>query len=63
MKMTTRLDDQIEQLQRLVEMRLALCQVARNGVRCTLPENHHPAQEHRFTISFPGRIATREARA
>jgi hypothetical protein len=48
----TPLDLQIEELQHMVETRLALCPVSSQGVRCTLPAYHQPAEEHRFEVHF-----------
>jgi hypothetical protein len=50
--MATRLDQQIEQLEKMVEKRLDLCQVTRNGTRCCLPANHEPKDSHKFPIEF-----------
>jgi hypothetical protein len=50
--MATRLDQQIEQLEKIVEKRLDLCQVTRNGTRCCLPANHEPNELHKFPIEF-----------
>lgn len=50
--MATRLDQQIEQLGRIVEKCLDLCDATWNGVRCTLPVNHQPAERHRFPVEF-----------
>jgi hypothetical protein len=50
--MRTPLDLQIEELQHMVETRLALCPVSSHGVRCTLPAHHQPAEEHRFEVHF-----------
>jgi len=51
-EMATRLDQQIEQLENMVERRLDLCKVTRNGHRCTLPANHPPAHPHQFPVDF-----------
>ena len=52
--MATRLDQQIEQLEDIVEKRLGLCKVTWNDVRCTLPANHEPTEPHHFpTDSSP----------
>jgi hypothetical protein len=48
--MLTPLDLQIEELQHMVETRLALCPVSSQGVRCTLPAYHYPAEEHSFQV-------------
>ena len=55
------LDQQIEQLQSIVEALLDLCKVTQNGMRCTLPANHGPAEPHQFpgerfyqSFDFPG---------
>jgi hypothetical protein len=50
--MATRLDQQIEQLENIVEARLNLCQATWYGIRCTLPRNHTPTDPHRFPIEF-----------
>jgi hypothetical protein len=50
-QMSTRLDQQIEQLEKLVEARLNLCKVTWNGTRCTLPANHDRDEAHRFDFN------------
>jgi hypothetical protein len=50
--MITRLDQQIEQLENIVERRLDLCKATWNGTRCTLPANHEPAELHKFPLEF-----------
>lgn len=49
--MSTKLDQQIEQLEKIVEARLNLCKVAWNGARCTLPANHDRDEAHRFDVN------------
>ena len=46
--MSTKLDQLIEQLEKMVETRLNLCKVTWNGARCTLPANHDKDEPHRF---------------
>jgi hypothetical protein len=50
--MATRLDRQIEELVNIVEYRLNLCTMTRNGIRCTLPANHEKVEPHFFPIEF-----------
>jgi len=50
--MATRLDQEIEQLENIVEALLDLCKVTWNGIRCTLPSNHEPTEPHKFPIEF-----------
>jgi len=50
--MPMRLDHQIEELVQMVARRLDLCPVMSNGLRCTLPANHLPPEEHEFRIEF-----------
>jgi len=57
MKTKTRLDREIEQLGNIVEKSLNLCDAEWNGVRCTLPANHEPAQRHRFPVEFQEALA------
>jgi hypothetical protein len=47
-----RLDQKIEELVQMVARRLDLCPVMSNGLRCTLPANHLPPEEHEFRIEF-----------
>ena len=51
-QMATRLDQQIEQLERIVEECLNLCKMTRNGLRCTLPAMHEPTKPHKFRWEF-----------
>jgi len=46
--MGIQLEQDIEELQRIVERRLGLCPAARNDSRCTLPAGHEPADAHQF---------------
>jgi hypothetical protein len=48
--MATRLDEQIERLEHMVEKCLNLCKASRHGIRCTLPANHEETTPHRFQI-------------
>ena len=57
--MKTRIDDQIEQLERIVEARLDPCMTMRNGSRCTLPANH-TGEAHKFASDFSGNGLVRE---
>lgn len=50
--MATRLDQKIEQLGKIVDRCMDLCDASWNGVRCTLPANHLPAERHRFPVHF-----------
>jgi hypothetical protein len=50
--MATRLDQQIELLEDIVERHLDLCEAAWNGIRCTLPRNHEQTAPHKFSIEF-----------
>lgn len=50
--MSMSLDQQIEELVQMVAGRLDLCPVMSNGLRCILPANHLPAEEHEFRIEF-----------
>jgi hypothetical protein len=50
--MITRLDQQIEQLEDMVEKCLILCNATWNGVRCTLPANHERTKPYKFPIEF-----------
>ena len=50
--MPMRLDHQIEELVQIVARRLDLCPVTSNGLRCILPANHLPLEEHKFRIEF-----------
>jgi hypothetical protein len=50
--MATRLDQKIEQLGRIVDKCMHLCDATWNGVRCTLPASHQPAERHRFPVDF-----------
>lgn len=54
--MATRLDQQIEQLENIVEARLNLCKATWHGIRCTLPTNHKTTDPHRFPIEFSGDV-------
>jgi hypothetical protein len=49
--MATRLDQQIEQLESIVEKHLDLCNVMCNGSRCILPRNHK-TEPHKFLVEF-----------
>jgi len=51
-KMATRLDEKIEQLGRIVDRCMHLCDATWNGVRWTLPASHQPAERHRFPVEF-----------
>jgi len=51
-QMATRLDQKIEQLGRIVDRCMHLCDATWNGVRCTLPASHQPAERHRFPVEF-----------
>jgi|HubBroStandDraft_3_1064219.scaffolds.fasta_scaffold2938538_1 hypothetical protein len=55
--MKTRLDREIEQLENIVERCLDLCHAEWNGVRCTLPANHEPAESHKFPVQFRQALA------
>ena len=48
--MATRLEQDIEELAQIVERCLGLCDATRNGIRCSLPANHGPAQPCRFLV-------------
>ena len=50
--MATRLDQQIELLENIVERHLDLCEAAWNGTRCTLPRNHEQTVPHKFLIEY-----------
>ncbi len=50
--MATRLDQKIEQLGRIVDKCMHLCDATWNGVRCSLPASHNPAERHRFPVEF-----------
>jgi len=50
--MATRLDQQIELLENIVERHLNLCEVTWNGTPCTLPRNHEQTAPHKFSIEF-----------
>ena len=49
--MATWLDQQIEQLERIVERRLDLCNVPCSADRCILP-HHEMTEPHQFLIEF-----------
>lgn len=49
--MSFRLDMVIEELEKIVEMHLNLCNVTWNGIRCILPANHDEGEPHRFGTS------------
>jgi hypothetical protein len=51
--MATRLDQEIERLERLVEKHLDLCAVTSNGMRCTLPRSHGETMQHKFAAALP----------
>jgi hypothetical protein len=51
-QMATRLDQKIEQLGRIVDQCMHLCDATWNGVRCTLPASHQPGERHRFPVKF-----------
>ena len=48
--MTTRLDRQIEQLERIVNRRLESCRASWNGLPCRLPANHVPLVPHEYSL-------------
>ena len=48
--MAMRLDQEIEQLEKIVERCLNLCNATWDGIRCTLPANHEPTHSHKFPI-------------
>jgi len=50
--MKTRMDREIEHLGNIVERCMNLCRAEWNGVRCTLPANHQPADGHKFPVEF-----------
>jgi hypothetical protein len=50
--MATRLDQKIEQLGKIVDRCMDLCDATWNGVRCTLPASHQPAERHLFPVEF-----------
>lgn len=50
--MATRLDKEIEQLEKIVERCMNLCSATWDGIRCSLPANHEPTNSHRFPIEF-----------
>lgn len=50
--MKTQMDREIEHLGNLVDRCMNLCIAEWNGVRCTLPANHEPADGHKFPIEF-----------
>ena len=52
--MATRLDQEIEQLEKLVERYLDYCAVTSNGMRCVLPRNHQATVPHKFPPALPG---------
>jgi hypothetical protein len=51
--MATRLDQQIEQLEIIVEKCLDLCNVTCNELRCTLPAQHEPTKLRKFRRDSP----------
>lgn len=53
--MATRLDQEIEQLENIVEKCLDLCKAMWNGIRCTLPANHERTEPHKFPVKFLNR--------
>jgi hypothetical protein len=48
----TRLDQEIEQLEKIVEKCLNRCNAMWDGIRCTLTANHEPTNSHKFPIEF-----------
>jgi hypothetical protein len=48
----TRLDQEIEQLGKIVEKCLNRCNATWDGIRCTLAANHEPTDCHQFPIEF-----------
>ena len=50
--MATRLDQEIEQLEKIVEKCLNRCDAMWDGIRCTLAANHEPTDSHQFPIEF-----------
>jgi len=48
----TRLDQEIEQLEKIVEKCLNRCNAMWDGIRCTLAANHEPTNSHKFPIEF-----------
>lgn len=49
--MSTRLDQQIEQLEKIVEARLNLCNVTWNETRCIRPANHDKDEPPKFDVN------------
>ena len=58
--MATRLDQQIEHLENLVEKCLDLCKVTCNGIPCILPAKHEPTMPHRFRWEFSPEAKSRQ---
>ena len=50
--MASRLDQEIEQLEKIVENCLNRCNAMWDGSRCTLVANHEPTSSHKFPIEF-----------
>jgi hypothetical protein len=46
------LDQEIEQLEKIVENCLNRCNAMWDGSRCTLAANHEPTNSHKFPIEF-----------
>ena len=50
--MKTQMDREIEQLGKIVDRCMNLCNAEWNGVRCTLPAMHEPDEGHKFPVEF-----------